>query len=263
MPANTGLCCRHQGIAIDENRLPQHVVGMAIRRLTLLLCFAAFACGETAPIVPPQDAGPIFLDGAMPRMDSDGDGFCDATELERGTDPNNPDTDSDGYPDLVEFYIGSDPTLATEPLREHVNVLRQSEGATVQVPLEVLVRGNGERFNGAFEGLRAFYQDGFDASVFYAESVASYGVPEGNVDERSESEELFRGVRGETLLGFEVRFAYDPSGLTTCIRAYPYRYNVKREDGVFVASQRRTLLVMPPAVRIDTGPWCSYEGTCR
>ena len=48
---------------------------------------------------PPPDAG----------LDSDGDGVPDKEELERGTDPNNPDTDGDGLNDGDEQRYGTDP----------------------------------------------------------------------------------------------------------------------------------------------------------
>ncbi len=43
------------------------------------------------------------------RIDSDGDGLSDTTELEIGTDPDNPDTDGDGYNDRIEILKGTSP----------------------------------------------------------------------------------------------------------------------------------------------------------
>ena len=57
-------------------------------------------------------------------VDSDGDGVSDETEIEMGTDPNNPDSDGDGkpdgkedadedgVPDYVEIELGTDPNQA-------------------------------------------------------------------------------------------------------------------------------------------------------
>jgi hypothetical protein len=57
------------------------------------------AAPEPPPPPPPVDAG----------LDSDGDGVPDHEELERGTDPNNPDTDGDGLDDGEERRYGTDP----------------------------------------------------------------------------------------------------------------------------------------------------------
>jgi hypothetical protein len=40
-------------------------------------------------------------------LDSDGDGICDALELELGTDPQKPDTDGDGLSDAQELGLTS------------------------------------------------------------------------------------------------------------------------------------------------------------
>ncbi|WP_155120645.1 hypothetical protein [Haloprofundus marisrubri] len=55
-------------------------------------------------------------DAGRSRVDSDGDGLTDATERERGTDPERPDTDGDGYDDDREVAANTDPTRPTDAL---------------------------------------------------------------------------------------------------------------------------------------------------
>ena len=77
--------------------------------------------------------------------DADGDGLTYIVELQRGTDPNNPDTDGDGRSDGQEVIDGSDPAtidpprpnvLSVWPLSMTFNVDLSQPGQLPQATLE-------------------------------------------------------------------------------------------------------------------------------
>lgn len=188
------------------------------------------------------------------------DGLCNDTEFARHTDPFDGDTDADGYSDWVEVVFGYDPLRPAEPDRDIVSVLRESPGAETAVPTSIVVRGRGEDYTGAFEGLYARDPLGTTASDFYAGSVALYANPEDNVALLEPDAERFRAVVGTTELFFEVRFEYGEDDLVRrCLRAYPWRYTVKRSDGRLVSSARKLLVVVPEGETITGGEWCVPE----
>ncbi len=232
------------------------------RLLTLPLALAlALGCSDTIGR-PDVDSGPTPLDGSggTPE-DLDGDGLCNTTEMGEGTDPLNPDTDGDGFPDRAERTFGYDALDGALPDRSEVHLLRESADSTLQVAFEQVVSASDE-YGGAFDAIEVFDLADQDAATFYRGSVATFAEPPDNVAEIDETGESFLGVTGRTLLGFEVRFAFEDALPRGCIRGYPFRYTVKRADGVRVAIFRDLLLVLPPGATLETGGWCVYEGGC-
>jgi len=215
----------------------------------------------TPPPVPVLDSGPVEVDGGL-YVDSDGDGLCDATERTRGIDPLDQDTDDDGFTDFVEVIFGYNPALPASPDRGIVFPIRESPESVVQVVTSLLVRGSGEDFTGAFEGLWARDTAGATASDFYDSSVALYANPEDNAAVIEADAERFRGVVGRTELGFEVRLGFGDNVERRCVRAYPFRYNVKRSDGRLVGFSRFLLLVLPVGDTLATGDWCAPAEPC-
>ena len=67
--------------------------------------------------------------------DSDGDGISDGDEARAGTDPLDPDTDGDGIPDGVEPTVGTDPTTADEAC---VGTVAQAQ-VGVPAPADIIV----------------------------------------------------------------------------------------------------------------------------
>ncbi|NOY93671.1 MAG: hypothetical protein GXP55_20995 [Deltaproteobacteria bacterium] len=218
------------------------------------------ACGSSHPSPPPPGDGSVLDGFAPPGNDSDGDGLCDSSELMRGTDPMLADTDSDGFTDLVEVRLGTNPVVPTSPDRATVFILRESPDATLQVPIEVDVRGRGEDYTGGFMPLGAAPETTSSAMDFFSGTVALYADPSGNVGLLDAEAASFRGVTGRTRLGYEVRFAFGSELPRSCIRAYSFRYSVKRSDGRLVASERDLLVVMPLDQRLETGDWCTPSG---
>ena len=230
--------------------------------LALVALLLAAGCGDTIDRPPTgNDLGPTPFDGGSAE-DLDGDGLCNTTEMAEGTDPLDPDTDDDGFPDGAERRFGYDPFLVTSPDRAQVHLLRETVDGAVQVPFEIAVTGGGEEFSGAFDAISVFDLADQDAATFYRGSVALFAEPADNVAELDPTAEAFRGVVGRTLLGFEVRFAFEDALPRGCARGYPFTYNVKRSDGVRVAAFRELLVVLPAGGSIDAGAWCVPEGAC-
>lgn len=246
---------------IRRTGVPHSAVALV---LVLIPVLALGGCpGESPPPVPEVDGGRPEVDAHVGLVDSDGDGLCNDTEIARGTDPFLVDTDGDGYSDWVEVVFAFDPLRPAEPDRSIVHVLRESPEAEIIVPLSVVVRGRGEDYTGAFEGLHARDPLGVTASDFYVGSVALFANPEDNVAVIEPEAERFRGVVGITELHFEVRFDYGEEDLLRrCLRAYPWRYTVKRSDGRLVSSARKLLVIVPEGESIARGEWCAPEPPC-
>lgn len=231
--------------------------------LALLLAFLALACTESVPAPPP-----VLMDGStgdgtvLPTGDADGDGLCDGNEVSRGTDPLLSDTDGDGFTDFVEVMFGTDPVLSTSPDRDIVFLLRENPESSVQIPITRRITGGGEDYQGAFESLGRPDLAGATAADFYAGSVALFAEPTENAAIVDSESEIIFGVVGRTLLGYEVRMAFGSNLPRSCIRAYQFRYNIKRSDGRLVALERRLLVVLPTGDRLDSGEWCAPVGSC-
>ena len=233
--------------------------------LGTVLALALAGCpGSTPPPAGDTDGGGPELDAPIvDREDTDGDGLCNDTEFARRTDPFDGDTDADGYSDWVEVVFGFDPLRPAEPDRAIISVLRESAGSETAVPVEVVVRGSGEDYTGGFEGLSARDPLGITASDFYAGSVALFANPEDGAAAIEGDAERFRVVVGITELTFEVRFEWGEDDLVRrCLRAYPWRYVVKRSDGRLVSATRKLLVVVPEGETISGGEWCVPEPPC-
>lgn len=194
--------------------------------------------------------------------DSDGDGLCDVTEISRGTDPTLIDSDADGFTDYAEVIYGFNPIVPSSPDRTTVFILQENPAASLQIPIEVTVTGSGEDYGGAFESVIVPDRGDQSAETFYVESLPTFAVPSENAAFIDEDAETFRAVVGRTLLGFEVRFAFGDTLGRDCIRAYPFRYNVKRSDGRLIALERNLLLILPRGQTLATGEWCVPDGSC-
>lgn len=231
---------------------------------SLALALSLGACdGEPPPPPPPGDAGAEDAEVPDPFVDTDGDGLCDSTELARGTDPLAIDTDDDGLTDRVEVDLGYQPTRPSSPEREALVFLTENERGGVQVPIERVVRGEGENYTGTFEPLPVSDRLDLTAGDFFTTALAVGAVPRENVFEIAPEEQRFYGVVGRTQLVFEVRFAFGDNVARSCARAYPFRYQIKRSDGRLLYIGRFLLVVLPVGDRLDTTEWCVFDGRCR
>lgn len=203
----------------------------------------------------PPDSGPSFLD-------SDGDGLCDDTEIMWGTDPMAADSDRDGLTDRAERDFGYAPLEADSPPRDILLFMEEREGGTAQFPIERVVRGEGETYTGAFEPLPVANRLDYDAATFLEAALAVGAVPAENVFEVRSEEQRFLGVFGRTQLVFELRFEFGSAIERSCVTAFPFRYQIKREDGVLVGFGRYLLVLLPSGERLDTAEWCVPDGDC-
>ncbi len=230
---------------------------MSWRIVALLI---VLGCGDSTP--PPRDSGVADADASLPEADTDRDGVCDATEVERGLNPELSDTDDDGFSDYAELLLGFNGLEPASPDRDSVHILRETVESTLQLPLTQTVRGAGEDYTGAFQSLGGPDDAGDTSATFYVDSVATFAEPMDNVAVIESEDEAFRGVVGRTLLGFELRFAFGGATPRVCVRGHQFRYNIKRSDGRLVGAHTELLLVMPPGQTLATADWCLPLGGC-
>jgi hypothetical protein len=233
--------------------------------LLVLLSFALASCRRPGPPqIAPEDSGPDDT-GPAPGQDSDGDGLCDAFEAERRTDPLSADTDLDGFSDYVESQTGSDPFMIDSPNRDLLVFLREAPGSYVDVPISFSVRGVGETFLGSYLPQPMLIpDDGTTALTFYAGGMTVGASPMENVRGTIDNER-FRGVFGRTLLAFSLRFEQrqDPRG---CMRAFPFAYSLKRDDGSYAGTVPHWLVIAPAGMQPGApgSVWCGpSDGTCH
>ncbi|AKF09609.1 hypothetical protein DB32_006758 [Sandaracinus amylolyticus] len=198
------------------------------------------------------DAGP---EGDGGGDDSDRDGLCDEHERSRGLRIDDPDTDADGYSDLTEVSLGHNPLSRTSPNADRVIFLRETATGTARATVSIAVEGSGETFSGSFTPAAQVVPDDVDADAYFAGAGPVGAEPMANVFELDEATQSFIGVRGRTLLIYEVRFQFSGEA-RECMRAYPFQYTVKRDDGVVVATERLTLVVVPGSGRLEDEVWC-------
>lgn len=210
-----------------------------------------------APPLPPDSGVPTDAPVVIDYTDTDGDGLCDRTELARGTNPEVPDTDGDGLTDRVEVDFGFNPTRTDSPDRELLVPIVEAPGREARLTIRHNVRGQGGSYTGAFQPLSTAGDR--DAGTFYRASFAFGASPRENVFEIVPERELITGVFERTDLLYEVFFEV-PLSLESrgCIQAYPFRYNIKRDDGVLVFGRRYLLVVSPEGVT----DWCAPAGLC-
>ena len=217
---------------------------------SLLLCFAGVLTLSGCPrsnVPPPTFDGGFPPDGPRPNVDTDGDGLCDTNEVVRGLDPGNVDTDGDGYADLFEISNGFDGRAPASPPRDLIVLLEETPGATLRVPIQLLVVGEGESYQGAFQSLPQVVDDGRSAADYFGSQQATGADPMANVFAIEGDRVL--GVLDRTALVFEVNFRWADPAPRGCMRGYPFLYTVKREDGRIVAQRRMVLVVTPRGQR--------------
>lgn len=187
-------------------------------------------------------------DGDVPALpDGDGDGLCDFTEEEFGTDASAVDSDGDRLPDLTELINGFDATDPESPLGDQLGYLEARRDSSMAFPVRATVDGDGQGVSGYFQPLAAVYADGLSAADFFAGAAAVSAHPVDGVRGINESSAHFAEVLGKTRLAFSLRFEYPFGELGTldCARSYPFRYAIKSDDGETRAERLYLLIVVP------------------
>jgi len=202
------------------------------------------------------------MDSGPDTLDTDGDGLCDATEIAWGTDPFAVDSDLDGLTDRAERDFGYAPLLPDSPGRDVLVFMQEGPGSTAQLPIETIVFGQGETYTGGFQALPIANRLDYDAATFLELAHAVGATPRENVFEVRPDEQRFVGVFGRTQLTFEVRFAFGSATPRECVTAFPFRYQVKREDGRTVGFTRFLFVLLPVGERLETAEWCVPDGVC-
>jgi hypothetical protein len=233
-------------------------------RLRSLACFAislalvtVAACRHTPP--DPfllDDSGPIDS-GPAPGVDSDGDGMCDVTEYQRRTDPFDPDTDGDGFSDYVEAQNGTSPTDPSAPDISIVVTMSETPQSTLDLPIRFDERPAGQSIIGEVVRLPVnIVDDGTTALTFFTGAEATFASPMANVH-GGISGSSFLGVVGHTLLVFTMHFAavQAPRG---CLRAYPFGYEIKTNNGDIWGGVQHWLVLLPEGVSLGApgARWC-------
>ena len=190
------------------------------------------------------------------RVDTEGDGLCDETEADRGTDPMDPDTDGDGLPDLIEVGYALHPTDPAQPGVDQVAFLMGSPGAVLDFDLRTTVDGLGESHTGSFSDLPSFYDGGPSAADFFVAAFATSAEPPDNVRGVVRDAGRFDSVLGETRLGFSLRFEFGDSAPFACTRAYAFRWALKSDSGEQLGARIYLLVVTAEDADLDRSPWC-------
>jgi hypothetical protein len=177
-------------------------------------------------------------------LDSDGDGLCDTTEQQVGTDPHMKDSDGDGLPDLIELANGFDPNNRADPGVDQLAYLQAKLGAATDFPVRATFDGDGGGVSGYFDALPSIYSDLSTAQDFYRGTTAVSADPVDAVRSIDSESARFAAVLGHTRLGFSLHFEYlADSPPVTCARAYPFRYSLKADNGD-VSGDRMFLLIV-------------------
>ncbi|MEM9115415.1 MAG: VWA domain-containing protein [Myxococcota bacterium] len=133
------------------------------------------------------------------RIDTDGDGIDDETEIVEGLDDQSRDTDGDGFSDRIErsrSRNGLDPLVPT-PGCEDPDLRRDVDADGLNVCEEQLLRTSTDLFDTDADGI----PDGLEVSVGSQPRVSDIGnpLPDADLDERSNADE----VRFHTSLFFD------------------------------------------------------------
>jgi hypothetical protein len=237
-----------------------------MRRSLLALLTVLCACGDDGsdmrPAARPPDDRPDAATGASV-IDQDGDGLCDTTELDFGTDPEQRDSDADGVPDLIELGNGFDATDATQPSAEQIAYLGARAGATLDFPVRVTIEGTGESVAGRFTDMGSFYSDESSAQDYFGGSVAVAADPVDAVRRVDAEGASFRSVLGRTRLEFNVRFVYSAGDALSCARAYPFGYNLESDSGEILSDELFLLVVTPDEERGGSGTDYCLPAECQ
>jgi len=196
------------------------------------------ACGAA------ERAAPFSLDGGDhgDAFDRDGDGLCDASEMELGTNPLVADTDADGLPDALEAIAGSDPQNPNEPSPDRIAYLSAEHGG-LDFLLDSTVEAQGVAAVGELIARNALDAKSRRASDFYRGSIAVTGIPPDNVRNVDPEQARFGTILGRVRLRYRLQFAVDAGSKLSCALGLPFDYVTRDTTGQLLARESALLLV--------------------
>lgn len=194
-------------------------------------------------------------------LDADGDGLCDSTEADLGTDPDEVDSDGDGIPDIIELVAGLEPVMPTDPAPDQLAYLPGARGAAVDFETRFTVEGDGQGMSGWFGALGTLYRDGDSADLYHVGSTALQAAPIDAARSIEAGRARFEAVLGKTRLSFLLQFEFGDRTDRSCARAYPFRYAIKSDDGQ-TRAERTYLLVIggAGATQAEAAGFCLPSG---
>lgn len=226
--------------------------------MPVLLLVGACAGADAAPLDDEAGAGGGDVAGLAGREDRDGDGLCDVSEEVAGTDRDAPNTDRDRLPDLFEVAYDFNAANPDIPAADQVGYLDARPGASLDFTVRATVDGDGQGHTGQFRAQTPIYGGTVGADTFFTGSVAVSADPTDNVRGLEADASRFGSVLGSTRLSFRLRFQV-PTDIELdedCARAYPFRYELKGDDGESRARRQYLLVVAPDGASGPEGPWC-------
>ena len=193
--------------------------------------------------------------GERRASDRDGDGLCDASEVELGTNVQVADTDGDGLPDALEAIAGFDPQNPNEPSPDHIAHLSVEHGS-LDFLLDSTVEAQGVAAVGELIARNALDAKSRRATDFYLGSVAVTGIPPDNVRNVDPDQARFGMILGRVRLRYRLQFAVDPGTKLPCAVGLPFDYVTRDSTGQLLARESALLIVSEHADAPTAAPIC-------
>lgn len=203
---------------------------------------------------PPVDGGE--MDSSL-NSDRDGDGLCDASELQYGTDPDDPDTDDDKLPDLIEVILGLDALSNLSPDPSALLLLQATQDTRQEFELRVTIDGQGGDYSGLFLDSASIWANGETAATYLVSSSALAAAPPDNVRDIDSTAQTFLGVNGETRLRFGLEFLFADADDLPCTLTLPFQYVVVDNSGAFSNTDPYLLVLTPSGALESSDDFCT------
>ena len=220
-------------------------------QLMAAACSLCMACDAGNP------SAPYSLDGGEhgDPYDRDGDGLCDDSEIELGTQPTIADTDGDGFPDALEAIAGSDPQSRNEPSPDRIAHLSVEHGS-LELLLDSAVEGDGQGASGELLARNALDAKSRRASDYFRGAVAVAGIPPDNVRGVDPDGARFGMVIGSVRLRYRLQFTVDADAKFPCALGFPFDYVTRDNTGRVLARESALLIVSERAATPTAAEMC-------
>ena len=216
---------------------------------------AAAACHATTA----SDVADAAVPYTTPKpSDRDHDGLCDDSEEELGTNPDKLDSDDDGWPDATEAIVDTDPLDPNSPSRDQVGSISPDPG-TLDFSAAITAFGDGEGVTGQFLARNGLDRKNRRAIDYFRGMVATSAEPPDNVRGEHADAGHFDSIVGATRLTFRLQFAIMSAQNLPCAAALPFDLALKSDAGGLIGTQRYVLVVTSKQPR---GPTLAATDVC-